>query len=169
MTVVATRAAAPAAARIRLLGPVEVADGAGRLVQLGGPRLRTLIGALALRAPDVVSRDTLIDGMWDGEPPAGAGKTLRAHVAYLRRDLLAAGMGELVATRSPGYTLTAPAASIDVHRFLDLLGTARTATGAAATAGLLRTALGLWRGDVLAGSPGGEWVRAEATRLHEAR
>jgi predicted ATPase/DNA-binding SARP family transcriptional activator len=169
MTVEATRAAAPPAARIRLLGPVEVDDGDGRPVPLGGPRLRTLIGVLALRAPAVVSRDTLIDGMWDGHPPAGAEKTLRAHVAYLRRGLLAAGLGALVATRSPGYALTSPAASIDVHRFLDLVGTARAATSAAATAGILRAALELWRGDVLAGCPSGEWVRAEATRLCEAR
>jgi predicted ATPase/DNA-binding SARP family transcriptional activator len=155
--------------RIRLLGPVEVTDDGGRVVPLGGPRLRTLIGELALRAPDVVSRDTLIEGMWDGDPPAGAEKTLRAHVAYLRRGLLAGGMADLIATRSPGYALAAPATCVDVHRFLDLVGRARLLTTPQAAAATLRTALGLWRGDVLAGCPSGEWVRAEATRLHEAR
>jgi DNA-binding SARP family transcriptional activator len=155
--------------RIRLLGPVEVTDDGGCVVPLGGPRLRTLIGALALRAPDVVSRDTLIEGMWDGDPPAGAEKTLRAHVAYLRRGLLAGGMADLIATRSPGYALAAPATCVDVHRFLDLVGRARLLTTPQAAAATLRTALGLWRGDVLAGCPAGDWVRAEATRLHEAR
>jgi predicted ATPase/DNA-binding SARP family transcriptional activator len=169
MRVVSTRGTTLSRVQINLLGPVELTDGDGRAVPLGGPRQRTLIGALALRAPHVVSRETLIDGMWDGNPPAGAEKTLRAHVAYLRRDLLAGGMGELVATRSPGYALAGTGAAVDVHRFLELLTTARAATDAEATAEILRRALRLWRGDVLAGCPAGEWVRAEATRLHEAR
>jgi predicted ATPase/DNA-binding SARP family transcriptional activator len=169
MRVGSTRGAAPSGVRIRLLGPVEVMDGCGRVVPLGGPRLRALIGALGLRAPDVVSRDILIEGVWDADPPAGAEKTLRAHVAYLRRGLFAGGIADLVATRSPGYALAAPAGCVDVHRFLDLVGQARAATTPQSAASTLRTALGLWRGDVLAGCPSGSWVRAEATRLREAR
>lgn len=169
MRVGSTCGAASSGVRIRLLGPVDVMDGGGRIIPLGGPRLRALIGALGLRAPDVVSRDTLIEGVWDADPPAGAEKTLRAHIAYLRRGLFAGGMPDLVATRSPGYALAAPVGCVDVHRFLDLVGQARAATTPQATATTLRTALDLWRGDVLAGCPSGEWVRAEATRLREAR
>lgn len=156
---------------IRLLGPVEVVDstGSSRLVPLGGPRQRTLVAALALRAPEVVSRSTLVDGVWDSNPPAKADKTLRAHVAHLRRSLLTGGVRGLVATRSPGYALAAPAGCVDVHRFQELVATARAEPAAEAAARLLRTALQLWRGDPVAGCPAGEWIRAEATRLQEVR
>ncbi|HET8643814.1 MAG TPA: BTAD domain-containing putative transcriptional regulator [Pseudonocardiaceae bacterium] len=155
---------------IRLLGPVEVIGPAGTVPL--GPRLRTVAAVLALRAPEVVPRDALIEGIWDGRPPANADKTLRAHVAYLRRRLSAAGMPSVVSTRSPGYRLAAPAGCVDVHRFEQLVSRSRSAavSGAVDTmASLLRNALGLWRGDVLAGCPAGEWVRAEATRLREVQ
>jgi predicted ATPase/DNA-binding SARP family transcriptional activator len=171
VTAVSIRGGTLADAEVRLLGPVEVDTGSAT-VPLGGPRLRTLVGLLALRAPDVVSRQTLIEGIWDGTPPANAAKTLRAHIAYLRRGLDAGGIGALVATRAPGYLLGAPPECVDVHRFEGLVGRGRAASAAGAGEAAvdhLRTALGLWRGEVLAGCAAGEWVRAEATRLHEVR
>ena len=162
---------AASAVDIRLLGPVELSrdDGA---VPLGGPRLRTILGLLALRAPDVVSRSALIDGVWDSTPPPNAATTLRAHVAYLRRGCANAGLPELIATRSPGYALTVPATCVDAHRFEAAVGEGRTASAAGAIEVMvvhLRTALQLWRGDVLADCATGEWARAEATRLREVR
>jgi len=168
MRVVSTRGGAVSGVRIRLLGPVEVLDD-GRVVPLGGPRPRTLLGALALRAPDAVSRDNLVDGVWDADPPPCAGNTLRAHVSYLRKRLAGAGIGELVATRPPGYALAAPAECVDAHRFQELVDMARAEPAAERAAVGLRAALALWRGDALAGCPGGEWIRAEVTRLHEVR
>jgi len=157
---------------VRLLGPVELTGGCGGAVPLGGPRLRTLLGLLALRVPQVVSRDALIDGIWDCAPPGNAAKTLRAHVAYLRRGLALAGIRGLVATRSPGYQLAVPAGCVDAHRFETGVGEARTASASGAleaTVGHLRSALELWRGDVLADCATGEWARAEAARLREVR
>ena len=60
---------------IRLLGSLEVRTAAGDLLRLGGPRQRTLLGLLALRTPEVVSRGHLIDGIWDDAPPSGAVKS----------------------------------------------------------------------------------------------
>lgn len=171
MTAVSVRSGTLVDADVRLLGPVEVHAGSDA-VPLGGPRLRTLVGLLALRAPDVVSRETLIEGIWDDAPPANAAKTLRAHVAYLRRGLAAGGVGDLVVTRAPGYALAAPPGCVDVHRFEYLVGRGRAESAAGAgeaAAEHLREALRLWRGDVLAGCVAGEWVRAEVTRLHEVR
>ncbi|WP_320065282.1 AfsR/SARP family transcriptional regulator [Micromonospora sp. RTGN7] len=157
-------------AGVRLLGPLEVTTGAGGRVGLGGPRQRTLLGLLALRAPDVVSRAQLIDGIWGEEPPASATKTLHAHMAYLRRALTGAGLPALITTRPPGYALAV--GETDAQRFETLArqGNHALRSGAVTEAAeLLRTGLRLWRGDVLADCPIGEWARAEAATLHEAR
>ena len=47
----------------RLLGPLEVRDGE-RTLPLGGREQRTLLAILLLHANEVVSTDTLIDGLW---------------------------------------------------------------------------------------------------------
>ena len=47
----------------RILGPVEVED-AGRVVDVGGPRHRTLLAALVLARNHVVSRERLVDVCW---------------------------------------------------------------------------------------------------------
>ncbi|MBB5868688.1 DNA-binding SARP family transcriptional activator [Allocatelliglobosispora scoriae] len=156
---------------IRLLGPLQV-SGDGGAVVLGGPRQRTILGLLALRVPQVVSCNALVDGVWDTAPPGGAAKTLRAHIAYLRRGLLAGGAGSPIATRAPGYTLAVPAEWIDVHCFEYLVGRghAEAASGSPeAAAAYLRRALGLWRGEALADCAAGQWAQAEVARLQEMR
>jgi len=165
---------APVAVDIRLLGSLEVGatDVADLGAPLGGPRQRTLLGLLALRAPHVVSASALIDGIWGEDPPPSAGKTLQAHVAYLRRSLAAAGLDGLIVTRPPGYSLAVDAGHVDAHRFVDLVqrGRASIAAGALATGvDTLRAATDLWRGEVLADCPIAEWAQAEAVALQETR
>jgi len=152
---------------IRVLGPVEVvgADGA---VFVGGPTRRALLGLLALRARQVVSQDALVDGLWDERPPVSAQKSLHAHVAHLRRALETAGLGRLLGTKPPGYLLAAPPEHVDADRFARLIRADR-GEPPDRVAERLRAALALWRGDVLADCAVGEWARAEAARLHEAR
>jgi predicted ATPase/DNA-binding SARP family transcriptional activator len=154
---------------IRLFGPVELAD-AGTPVPLGGPRLRTLFGLLALRVPEVVSRDALIEGIWDCTPPSNASTTLRAHVSYLRRATAATDVA--IVTRAPGYALAVPTESVDVHRFEEDMFRSRVAAAAGRIEECiahLRAALRLWRGEPLAGCEPGVWARAEVTRLQELR
>lgn len=160
-----------ATVEIHLLGPLQVTSEDGT-VAVGGPRLRTILGLLALRVPNVVSRNALVDGVWDTAPPASAAQTLRAHIAHLRRGLVAGGAGALIATRPPGYTLAVPAEWVDVHCFEVLVGRGHAAAsaGSAETAtAYLRKALGLWRGDVLADCVTGQWAQAEVARLQEMR
>jgi len=161
---------------IRLLGPLEVCvdDGTGneRFIPLGPPRRRALLGLLAMRAPAVVSRSALIDGVWGDEPPPAATKTLHAHVAHLRRTLAAAGADGLVGTKPPGYVLDAPPEYVDARRFEELVRRGRVDLKAGAVteaAEALRVALRLWRGEVLDGCPLGEWPRAEAAALESTR
>ena len=60
----------------RLLGPLEVLDGA-RSLPLGGRKQRDLLALLLLHANEVVSSDALIDGLW-GERAAEDGARRRS-------------------------------------------------------------------------------------------
>ena len=70
----------------RLLGPLEVAEG-GKTIHLGPPRQRALVAMLALAAPDVVSTDYLIDGLWGEQPPKNPLGTLQLYVHEVRKTL----------------------------------------------------------------------------------
>ncbi|MFT7837663.1 BTAD domain-containing putative transcriptional regulator [Saccharothrix sp. BKS2] len=153
---------------IRVLGPLELVGPAGP-VPLGGPRQRALLGLLALRAPRVVSQEALLDGVWGEDPPGSGVRTLHAHIAHLRRALTRAEVGDLIATRPPGYALAVDPDLVDSTRFEGLLRRARHAGSPHDVAACLREGLGLWRGDVLSDCPVREWGSAEAARLRESR
>ncbi|MEU4746787.1 AfsR/SARP family transcriptional regulator, partial [Actinosynnema sp. NPDC023658] len=152
---------------VRVLGPLEVVGADGTVI-VGKPMRRALLGLLALRPRQVVSQEALIDGLWDEWPPPSALRALHAHVAHLRRALVAAGLDELVRTRPPGYVLHVPPEHLDVDRFTRLAEVDRAEPPDVA-ARRLRAALGLWRGEVLVDCKLGEWARAEAARLEELR
>ena len=70
----------------RILGPVAVSDG-GRMIEIGGPRLRKLLAILLLRANEPVPRGTLVHDLWGDQPPAGAQGSLEVYVSRLRKVL----------------------------------------------------------------------------------
>ncbi|MER5267364.1 BTAD domain-containing putative transcriptional regulator [Actinosynnema sp. NPDC002837] len=151
--------------RVNLLGPVELVSAGGEAVRLGAAKRRTVLAALALELNRVVSGDRLLELVWDGSPPPQAKAALQGHIAQLRK-VLAGGVA--LVTRAPGYVLTAERAAVDVFRFEDLLVSAREATDADAVR-LLREALALWRGPVLADVPGDQLREAVSARLEELR
>ena len=69
----------------RILGPLEVEDG-GRIVDLGGPRERTLLARLLISANLAVSADRLAEDLWSGEPPRTGCRPCGSN-ARLRRAL----------------------------------------------------------------------------------
>jgi DNA-binding SARP family transcriptional activator len=69
---------------VRLLGPVDLIDGAGTVRSPSSELRRTLLALLALRAGEVVSSDRLMEDLWDGEPPESGLRALRFHVSRLR-------------------------------------------------------------------------------------
>ena len=151
-----------------MLGPVEVRDGAGCLVEVSGARLRALLVLLALRPGQVVPAGYLIDELWESSAPAGAANALQALVSRLRRAL----PDDVLSSRSGGYQLTLDRDRIDVFRFewLAEQGRALLAAGdPAAAAAALREALELWRGPALADAGESEAVRAALVRLDELR
>lgn len=138
---------------ICLLGPVE-AYLDGRKVELVRPQLRTVLAVLAAEAGRPVTAETLIDRVWDDEPPPAARGVLYSHIARLRRLL----EGPAVVRHAAGYQLRTDPDEIDVHRFRRLAAHAaefhRTDHERIE---LLDAALALWRGTPLADVPG-EWA-----------
>jgi predicted ATPase/DNA-binding SARP family transcriptional activator len=151
---------------VRLLGPLEV-DAFGKRVEFEGVKQRTLFVALALRAPDTVSVDELLDALWGNTQPAGAVQALQKHISRLRRRL---GECAPLQHRSAGYALEVDPLVIDSKRFEDLLQRARAALAhddSHRAAADLRTALDLWRGDPLPEHRFDEFAQREIERLHE--
>ena len=151
----------------RILGPFEVVE-QQRLVVLGGPRQRTLLGILLLRRGEVVSSDRLIDQLWGESPPATAAKTLQGYVSHLRK----APGNDVLLTRSGGYVLAAAPGQVDAERFEALAADARHALAGGDAAGaraLLGSALALWRGEALADLAYEPFAQGEIARLEEAR
>jgi DNA-binding SARP family transcriptional activator len=152
---------------VRLLGPLELADG-GRLIAYGGARQRAVLALLVLHANQVVPSERVLLELWGEDAPPGAANALQAAVSRLRRVL---PEGRLV-TRPPGYLFRALGDEVDLARFERLLAQGRQALadGAAAEAAdTLGLALELWRGPALADFRYEPFAQAEIARLDELR
>lgn len=139
--------------RFLLLGPVVVVARDGRRLTLRRRQERGLLALLLLEPGHALSIDHLCYLLWDGYPPAQARRTVHTYVARIRALLTQAGAErdgvELVSTHG-AYQLLVPAAAVDAHEFRDLLSRAGEEYEPAERYRLLRRALSLWRGPVLA-------------------
>jgi len=157
---------------VRVLGPVTV-ERAGVEVDVGGPRQQRLLGVLALHAGRSVGLDTLLDAVFDGDPPTSAVSTFRTYVSRLRRSLENGGAADalqIVVTTSAGYRLDLDAVRVDavVAAELHERATERLRAGEPATASALAgEALALWRGQPFGGLAAEHWAAPEAARLAE--
>ena len=68
----------------RVLGPLEVVRD-GRALELTRPKQRSLLALLLLHAAEVVSIDSLVDGLWGAQPPKTAVGSLQ-NLAVARPD-----------------------------------------------------------------------------------
>ncbi len=135
---------------LRLLGGVA-ATAAGETVELGPPKSRTLLAALALVCGETVPVSRLVDLVWAEDPPRTAEKTLQTYVLQLR-----AALGSTAIERSgAGYRLALGPGCVDATRFEDHLAS-----------GDVDAALMEWTGPPLAGldAPG---LAPQAARLTE--
>jgi DNA-binding SARP family transcriptional activator len=156
---------------IRILGPLEIRAG-GRRLTFAREKRGALLVLLLLNANRVVSVETLIDQLWGDEPPASGAKAVQVRVSQLRKTFAAAGIGELIATRPPGYVVELAPGRLDLDRFERLLAESDAALAgadAALCAELLREALALWRGPPLAEFASAPFARAAGARLDELR
>ncbi|MDR6975057.1 tetratricopeptide (TPR) repeat protein/DNA-binding SARP family transcriptional activator [Streptomyces sp. 3330] len=151
----------------------------GRPVDLGPAKRRTVLAALLVDAGRWVTAETLIDRVWGDAPPAQVRATLYAHITRIRRVLVdqgphlrggADGPSEAPSLRrgAGGYRLDVPPDLVDVHRFRRLVTRARRSDRSdAVRVATLREAMGLWRGDPLAGLTGDWAARTRESWLHQ--
>jgi DNA-binding SARP family transcriptional activator/pimeloyl-ACP methyl ester carboxylesterase len=160
--------ATPRASTIRLLGPVDV-EIAGHPVPLRSRHARTMLAALAVRAGQVLAAGALVEAMWGDAAPRTALHALHVHASTLRKllpdDLPIIG-------RRGGYVLQVGPGRLDTDRFEDFVarGRAELSSGEPdAAAGLLRAALGLWRGSALADVTWERFAESDVRRWAELR
>ncbi len=156
---------------IRLLGPVEVAVD-DRPIPLGSPRQRAVFAMLALAAPEVVSTDRFVDGLWGEDPPGNPAAALQVFVHGLRKALRAESLDGLVTREHTGYRLAVEPGATDIGRVSALHQAAREARDAgdlAAASAALAEARSLWRGPALADVRATPFAEPEAVRLDELR
>lgn len=156
---------------LRLLGPLEVIDASGAPVDVGSPRHRETLAALAVDAGRVVSTDLLLDRVWGENGRGGTLANLQAVISRLRARLRDAGVPAEIVTAPPGYRLEVAPDAIDAHHLASGVDGARAALASGDVAGARRQlsdALAWWRGEPLADVPQ-MFARAEALRLEGLR
>ncbi|MCR6481483.1 winged helix-turn-helix domain-containing protein [Amycolatopsis sp. OK19-0408] len=153
--------------RVALLGPLRATRDDGTPIDIGGARLRMLLARLALDAGRAVPADTLVDGLWGGEPPADAANALQSLVSRLRKALPVA-----VESGPGGYRLGLAREDVDAERFERLAAEGRRELAAGRdthAAELLAEALALWQGAALADVLDAPFAPAPARRLTDLR
>jgi DNA-binding NarL/FixJ family response regulator/DNA-binding SARP family transcriptional activator len=117
----------------------------GVRLDLGPRRCRFVLAVLALDLNRPVAVDRLIELTWPVAAPRTAEHALSVLVSRLRSTL-----GAAITRQGRAYLLRGDPAAVDAHRFRALVAEARDADDVCAL-GLLDRALGLWRGEPLAG------------------
>jgi predicted ATPase/DNA-binding SARP family transcriptional activator len=162
----------PDTLHIGLLGPLQVRDGTGRAVHVGGRQLRVLLILLALEAGRVVPSGSLADQIWPEEPPANPGNALQTLVSRLRAELRRASLDQVIESHPAGYRLAVRPDAVDALDFQVLAVRGRRALAEGdprEAAAVLRSALATWRGPPLADATGYDFADAAAAQLTELR
>lgn len=119
---------------------------------LGGARERRLLAVLAVGGREVVTKDAIIERLWD-RPPGNPTAAVDTALSLLRRALGSAA--EIIETHRPGYRLVC---STDLGELDDLI-----------RAGKWQDALALLDSELLAGEPESEWVVQQRRDLDRRR
>ncbi len=163
---------------VKVLGPLE-AQVNGRSIVPTAAKPRQILALLALEAGQVVTVPALIEELWGMQPPRSALTTLQTYILHLRRFIDSAIDGDeagaakdLLVTRCGGYLLNVEEGSVDVQRYERLAAAGARATEISddeSASRLLRSALAVWRGQVLVDVPAGLRLGIEVIRLEESK
>ncbi|MCT7661330.1 BTAD domain-containing putative transcriptional regulator [Mycobacterium deserti] len=154
------------ATEFRLLGEVEAWSDEQRL-DIGTMRQRCVLAALLVDVNRPTTTDQLIARIWADDRPHRARNALAGYVSRLRRVITTGGDVE-IGRASGGYVMKADPASIDLHRFRQLVAAARATADPGDADRLFREALHLWRGDPFV-SLDTPWVNDVRTSLEAER
>ncbi|QUQ64310.1 AfsR/SARP family transcriptional regulator [Kutzneria sp. CA-103260] len=154
------------AAEFRVLGTVEALDD-GHPVDLGHTRQRAVLAVLLVQANHPVPVDQFVDHVWGEHLPQRGRDALYSYVSRLRA-VLAALPDVSLHRRSAGYLLSVDEATVDLHRFRQLITQAGASTDDNQALALFDEALALWRGMAFADldSP---WLASVRTTLAAER
>lgn len=162
---------------IKVLGPLEARHN-GRSITPSAHKPRQILALLALQAGHVVTVPALVEELWGMRPPRSALTTLQTYILQLRRRIGAtlhaegSSAKDVLVTSYGGYLLDVDPEQVDAQHYERL-----AADGARALemgdyvngSKLLRSALGLWRGQMLVDVHIGLRLGVEMTRLEESR
>jgi DNA-binding SARP family transcriptional activator/tetratricopeptide (TPR) repeat protein len=145
----------------RVLGPIEF-WAAGKRQELGSAKERLLLAVLLLAEGRPVAIDSLIDRIWDENPPPEVRQSLQTDVSRLRRRFKACKVSDRVQiVGTPGaYALEVDPQDVDVLRSRILRDQAMSIWDSGDVhegAKLLHEAIDLWRSVPLTGLTG-DWV-----------
>ncbi len=160
---------------IRILGQLEMMNG-DRVCTPSPPKVRQVLALLALRANRVVHMDFLIEELWGAKPPRSAVTTVQTYIYHLRKIFARDGLNgpnqELLVTTAPGYIFHLDRGQLDADVFSSCSsqGLAALESGRAhQAAAILRRALDMWTGPVLANVQVGGLLLGHTVQLEERR
>ncbi|MER5950755.1 AfsR/SARP family transcriptional regulator [Streptomyces sp. NPDC001904] len=165
---------------IEVLGSLSVREH-GIPIAPTAPKPRQVLALLALNADHIVPVATLIEELWDENPPRSARTTLQTYILQLR-ELIAAALvrggdahtsaKDILLTLPGGYRLQTRGGTVDYQELERRAGAGYRAMDAEdypAAARKLRDALSLWTGAALADVQAGSQITLEVSRLEETR
>ncbi|WP_436795807.1 BTAD domain-containing putative transcriptional regulator [Actinospongicola halichondriae] len=148
--------------RAAVLGPLRI-ERDGAEIPLHAPKERAIVSILAIRAPEFVGPDVLIDAAWGAGAPIDAPALFYTAVDRLRAQLGADAIEEV----DGRYRLAIDAAQVDVNQFTAAVSVDASATPARRE--WLEAALALWRGPALQDLAPSSGARVEIRALEDLR
>jgi DNA-binding SARP family transcriptional activator len=153
----------------RVFGTVRVIRD-GSEVALGGFKRRSLLALLLASGGRVVSTASIVDALWEDEPPQSVVSSIQVSVSGLRTALGVRNHAGLLQTVSPGYRLVLAPGQSDLDRFREHCAAGRREEAAGrAAAEHYRRALGEWSGRAFEDLAGLRFADELATQLEEER
>ena len=141
--------------KFRVLGPLVVVDEDGDEIAIGSPTQRVLLASLLAAAGKTVASESLMEAIWEDDPPRSAESSLRTYVSRLRTIV-----GDRLERRGRGYALVFEDEDMFDAALFDGLRESADAED-------LDAALRLWRGEAYGELRDVPTVVAEARRLEE--
>lgn len=159
----------------KMLGTLEVFH-RGRNCTPSAPKVRQVLALLLARHGRIVDIESIIQDLWDEDPPRSAVTTSQTYIYQLRKmfaqELPDQSPEDLLETVAPGYVLHVKPEQLDCEVFTRLIDQARWLSAAGELekgAQQARQALALWRGPTMSNVEHGPVLKSWRVYLEERR